>query len=59
MKYIGCALRGRYRPDGTTEQHLEINSYEHINCLSTVEKDSYLLVLKEKNDADSDNKRLL
>lgn len=53
-KYIGCALRGRYREDGTIEQHLELNSSEHINCLSTVQKDTYVLVLEEKHEQTDD-----
>jgi len=56
-KYIACALRGRYRADGTTEQHLELNSAEYINSLTTVQKDYLVLEYKEKEDGQDTNRR--
>lgn len=45
---IGCAMRGRYEDDGSTRQNLEINGEEYSNAITTVGKDSYvLLTLKE------------
>ena len=36
-------MRGRYREDGKTEQHLELNSSDYCNALTTVQKDTLLL----------------
>jgi len=38
---IRCgAWRGRYKPDGSTEQHLEIRKDKKTNALTTVQKDN-------------------
>tara|TARA_R110002012_G_scaffold63075_2_gene166113 strand:- start:147 stop:1160 length:1014 start_codon:yes stop_codon:yes gene_type:complete len=37
---FGCAIRGRYLPNGKTEQRLEFNGKEKSNALTTVYKDS-------------------
>ena len=39
-EYWGCAVRGRYNPDGTTTQKLEISKQQKSNALTTVKKDS-------------------
>lgn len=44
---VCCAMRGRYNEDGEIEQHLEINSSEYINALTTVQKD--VLILEKTN----------
>lgn len=46
--FQGGAVRGRYNPDGSTTQRLEINNQEKSNALTTVQKDS-VLVFKNKN----------
>ena len=46
--FQGGAIRGRYNPDGSTTQRLEINNKEKSNALTTVQKDS-VLVFKNKN----------
>ena len=38
-----AASRGRYKEDGTTEQHLEINKSGYANAITTVQKDSYVV----------------
>ena len=41
----GCAVRGRYKNNSNeTEQKLEIREDEKINCLTTVSKDSLVVV---------------
>lgn len=40
---VCCAMRGRYDKDGKIEQHLEVNSYEYANAITTVQKDVLLL----------------
>lgn len=42
-----AALRGRYKEDGSTEQHLEINSPNYSNCLTTVQKDTLVVELNK------------
>lgn len=42
------ASRGRYNPDGSTEQNLEINKTGLSNTLTTVQKDNYVIDEKEK-----------
>lgn len=42
-----AALRGRYKEDGSTEQHLEINSPDYSNCLTTVQKDTLVVELNK------------
>ena len=43
-----AASRGRYNPDGSTEQNLEINKTGLSNTLTTVQKDNYVIEEKEK-----------
>lgn len=42
-KPYNVAQRGRYLPDKTTKQQLEINNNKAVNCITTVAKDSMLL----------------
>ena len=42
---LGAAIRGRYKKDGNIEQKLEINGEEYSNSLTTVNKDSYVLLV--------------
>ena len=49
VKAIGCAFRGRYKEDGSTEQQLEINN-EYANCLTAVQKDSMVIEVREKEE---------
>ena len=46
---ISCALRGRYKEDGSTEQQLEIND-NIANCLTGVQKDSLVIEIKEEEE---------
>lgn len=46
---LGCAFRGRYKEDGTTEQRLEVNN-EFANCLTAVQKDSMVIEIREELD---------
>lgn len=41
-KIIGGAVRGRYEPDGSTSQPLELNNTPKANALTSVQKDSVL-----------------
>ena len=43
---IGCAMRGRYKNDGRIEQQLELNSSDYCNALTTVQKDTLILEIK-------------
>lgn len=43
IRAISCAFRGRYKVDGSTEQHLEIHN-EFANSLTTVQKDSMVVI---------------
>lgn len=47
-KTFGCAIRGRYKEDGSTHQVMEPNGTEKANALTTVQKDSMKLVLSKK-----------
>lgn len=47
-KAFGCAIRGRYKEDGSTHQVTEPNGTEKANALTTVQKDSMKLVLSKK-----------
>ena len=42
-KIVGGAWRGRYKPDGSTEQQLEIRKDEKSNALTTVQKDNVVV----------------
>lgn len=45
---VGAAMRGRYLPDGSTKQRLEMNSEGYCNALTTVQKDALIVeVYKE------------
>lgn len=44
---IGAACRGRYKNDGSTEQKLEINRQEYSNAITTISKDSYVLLIDD------------
>ena len=46
---LSCAFRGRYKEDGTIEQHLEVND-EFANCLTAVQKDSMVIEIREELD---------
>lgn len=39
----GCAQRGRYNPDGSTSQKIEVRNDDKSNCLTSVQKDSMIL----------------
>ncbi len=43
---VGAAMRGRYNSDGKTEQKIELRDDELSNAITTVQKDS-LVVLKK------------
>jgi hypothetical protein len=43
---VCCAMRGRYNEDGKIEQHLEINSSDYCNAITTVQED--VLILEKK-----------
>ena len=45
---IGCAMRGRYIADGSTSQQIEVLGEEFSNAITTVQKDSLVLIMKEK-----------
>lgn len=40
---ICCAMRGRYNENGKIEQHLEVNSCDYVNAITTVNKDCLIL----------------
>ena len=40
----GAAMRGRYNPDGSTSQNLELNGEEISNTITTVGKDSLVVI---------------
>jgi hypothetical protein len=48
--YISCASRGRGKTDenGKNSQHLEINSGEYSNAITSVQKD-YLVIEYEED----------
>lgn len=41
---VGAAMRGRYNLDGKTEQQIEIRDDEISNAITTVQKDSLVVV---------------
>lgn len=43
---MGCAMRGRYNSDKKTEQKIEINNEEVSNSITTVQKDSMVVEVK-------------
>lgn len=43
---VGAAMRGRYNPDGSTSQSLELNGEEVSNTITTVSKDSLIAISK-------------
>lgn len=43
-KAYGAAMRGRYNPDGSTSQNLELNGEEISNTITTVGKDSLVVI---------------
>lgn len=43
---VGCAMRGRYNSDNKTEQKIEINNEEISNSITTVQKDSMVVEVK-------------
>ena len=43
-KAYGAAMRGRYNPDGSTSQNLELNGEEISNTITTVGKDSFVVI---------------
>lgn len=52
IKEVFCvAVRGRPKTLKKTEQQVELGSKEYVNCLTTVQKDSMLLLkLKQKEN---------
>lgn len=40
----GVAMRGRYNPDGSISQNLELNGEEISNTITTVGKDSLVVI---------------
>ena len=44
----GCAMRGRYNADGSTSQQIEVLGDEISNAITTVQKDTLILIIKEK-----------
>lgn len=38
-----CAMRGRYDENGKINQHLEVNSSDYANAITTVQKDCMIL----------------
>lgn len=40
---VCCAMRGRYDEDGKINQHLEVNSCDYVNAITTVNKDCLIL----------------
>lgn len=43
---VGAAMRGRYNSDGKTEQKIEVRDDELSNVITTIQKDS-LVVMKK------------
>jgi len=48
---VGCAMRGRYSEDNKIDQHLEVNSTEYSNALTTVQKDSLILEIRKSKES--------
>ena len=49
-KVYGAAMRGRYNEDGKIEQQIELNGTEISNAITTVQKDS--LVVMEYDESE-------
>lgn len=47
--YYGCAMRGRYI-NNKTQQQLECNGLEISNAITTVQKDSLIMVIEIDED---------
>lgn len=47
LVFTGGAMRGRYLPDGSIEQRIEIRDDEKSNCLTTVQKDTLCIQIGE------------
>lgn len=45
---IGTAMRGRYNSNGKTEQKIEVRNDEISNALTTVQKDSLVVIKGHK-----------
>lgn len=43
---FGAAMRGRYNSEGKTEQQIEVRNDELSNAITTVQKDSLVVVKK-------------
>ncbi len=43
---VGAAMRGRYNSEGKTEQQIEVRNDELSNAITTVQKDSLVVVKK-------------
>lgn len=41
-------MRGRYNADGSTSQQIEVLGDEISNAITTVQKDTLVLIMKEK-----------
>ena len=48
---ISIAIRGWPVTNGTTVQQLELGSSEYANCITTVSKDSMVLIGESDNDS--------
>ena len=44
IAYVGAAMRGRYNSDGKVEQKIEIRNDEISNAITTVQKDSLVVI---------------
>lgn len=45
---IGAAMRGRYTKNGKTEQHIEIRGDNLSNAITTVQKDSLVVIKRNE-----------
>lgn len=45
---VGATMRGRYDSEGKTEQQIEIRNDELSNAITTVQKDSLVVVKKRR-----------
>lgn len=54
---VGAAMRGRYNSDGQTEQKIEVRDDELSNAITTVQKDSLVVVKKQKLNPRFKNRR--
>lgn len=48
-KIYGAAMRGRYNEDGKIEQQIELNGTEISNAITTVQKDSLVVMEYDEN----------